>query len=76
MDTKTNSPEEINKVDETPSAANTTKTNSEDLLFDNMLMQNLSYEQIKKLLGDSKSLLAKHLTEEVFNEYKDVKTSS
>lgn len=46
------------------------------LLFTNITMQTPSFDDIQKILAPGNSLLKKYLTEEVYNEYKDVKTSS
>lgn len=46
------------------------------LLLNDNDMNMVSFAEVQALIGEGNSLLKKHLTEEVFNEYKDVKTSS
>ena len=68
------SSEELNNV--IPEKVSTLDAqNKNHLLFNNIAMENLSYEQVAKILSISNSLLSKHLTEDVFNNLKDKKTS-
>ncbi|MEI6673341.1 MAG: hypothetical protein WCL02_08840 [bacterium] len=46
------------------------------LLLNDTNMSMINFEEIQVAIGEGNSLLKKHLTEEVFNEYKDVTTSS
>lgn len=50
-------------------------TQTKTLLTNTISMENLSYDDISKILSWSNSLLAKFLTKDVFEEYKDKKTS-
>lgn len=59
----------------TESTANESKQEV-TLLLNDKNMSMVSYEEIQSAIGDGNSLLKKHLTEEVYNEYKDVKTAS
>lgn len=68
------SSEKINKVAVEKTSA-LDEQNKNDLLFNNIAMENLSYEQVAKILSVSSSLLSKHLTEDVFNNLKNKKTS-